>query len=98
LIKIPATAVADFLKENTAKNIKEKRGGLVIASQLDTLRSEGFINMMHFIHDYKKSQIAIYLIRRTTQEEDVVLKFKESNEFYDSDSIKWDKSRIRFFE
>lgn len=99
LVKIPTTAVPDFLKENTAKNIKEKSGGLIIASQLDTLKSEGFFNMMHFLNDYKKSQIAIYLIRRTTQEEeDVVLKYKKSDLYYDADSIKWDKSRIKFFD
>ncbi|MFY0483596.1 hypothetical protein ACI6PS_13445 [Flavobacterium sp. PLA-1-15] len=95
LVKIPSTAVGDFLKENTVKNPREKWEHLIVACQLDTLKSEGFFNIMHFLRD---NQVPIYLIRRTTQEEDVVLKFKESNVFYDSDSIQWDKSRIRFFE
>lgn len=94
LVKIPATAVADFLKENTAINIKEKRH-LIIASQLDTLKSESFFNIMHFLNDNK---FPLYLFRRTTQEEDVVLKFKESDAFYNADSVEWDESRIRFFE
>lgn len=94
LVKVPRNSVADFLKENTISNIKEKRY-LTIASQLDTLKSEGFFNIMDFLTDNK---VPIYLIRRTTQEEDVVLKFKESDEFYNPDSIEWDKSRIRFFD
>ncbi|RZK09581.1 MAG: hypothetical protein EOO46_13425 [Flavobacterium sp.] len=98
LVKIPNHTVADFLKENTAKRIKEKKGVLVIASQLDTLKTKAFFELMYFIHDYKKSQIALYLIRRTTHEEDVVLKYKKNDLDYYADSIQWDKSRIRFFD
>ena len=98
LVKIPNHTIADFLKQNTAKRIKDKKGGFIIASQLDTLKTKAFFDLMHFIHDYKKSQIALYLIRRTTQEEDVVLKYKKNDLDYDADSIQWDKSRIRFFE
>lgn len=95
LIKIPKNTAIDFIKENIALQIKNKKTPLVIASQLDTLKNNTFLN---YVRDYKKSQIATYMIRRTTQEEDVVLKFKESDAFYNPDSVEWDKSRIKFFD
>lgn len=95
LVKVPTNSVADFLKVNVVKNTREKRTHLIVASQLDTLKSEGFFNIMHFLRDNK---IPLYLIRRTTQEEDVVLEYKEGDLFYNSDSVQWNKSRIKFFD
>lgn len=95
LVKLPINSVQAFLKENILKKINDKRGLLIVASQLDTLKNEGFFNITHFLNDNK---ITLYLIRRTTQEEDVVLEYKESDLFYNSDSVQWNKSRIKFFD
>lgn len=95
LIKIPKNTAVDFIRENIAMQIKKKKAPLVIASQLDTLKNNTFLN---YVKDYKKSQIATYMIRRTTQEEDVVLRFKKNNSPYNPKSVKWDKSRIKFFD
>lgn len=95
LIKIPKNSAVDFIRENIAMQIKKKKTPLVIASQLDTLKNNTFIN---YVRDYKKSQIALYLVRRTTQEEDVVLRFKKNDSLYNPKSIKWDTTRIKFFD
>ncbi|WP_026978814.1 hypothetical protein [Flavobacterium tegetincola] len=98
LIKVPKNSIVDFLKENTSPAIKKNYGPFIIASQLDTLKTKEFINLMRYVNNTKKSQIRIYLIRRTTQEENVVLQFKKSDSVYDPDEIKWDKDSITFFE
>lgn len=89
LIKIPKDCIEKFIDENVMT--KEKRRQiLIIASQTDTIKDHTIVS---FFYNLK---VPTYVIRRTTQEEDTVLKYKKSNEYYDSNSIKWDKSRIRF--
>jgi hypothetical protein len=98
LINIPENNIVDFLKENTSPSIKKNYGALIIASQGDTLKTKEFINLMHFINDTDKSQIRMYIIRRTTQEENVVLRFKKNDSVYDARIIKWPKDSITFLD
>lgn len=98
LIKVPKNSIVDFLKENISPDIKKNNGAFIIASQLDTLKTKEFINLMRYVNNTMKSQIRIYLIRKTTQEENVVLRFKKNDSVYDSDEIKWDKDSIKFFD
>lgn len=98
LINIPENNIVDFLKENTSPSIKKNYGALIIASQGDTLKTKEFINLMHFINDTEKSQIRMYIIRRTTQEENVVLRFKKNDSVYDARIIKWPKDSITFLD
>jgi hypothetical protein len=89
IIKIPQKSLDDFISENIMP--KEKRRQiLIIASQSDTITNTYFLNFI------KKSHLLAYHIRRTTQEEDTVLKYKRNNDYYYSDSIKWDKTKIKF--
>lgn len=89
IIKIPQKSLDDFISENIME--KEKRRQiLIIASQSDTITNTYFLNFI------KKSHLLAYHIRRTTQEEDTVLKYKRNNDYYYSDSIKWDKTKIKF--
>lgn len=89
IIKIPQKSLDDFVSENIMT--KEKRRQiLIIASQSDTIINTYFLNFI------KNTHLQAYHIRRTTQEEDTVLKYKRNNRYYDSDSIKWDKTKIKF--
>lgn len=89
IIKIPKDCLKKFIDENVMT--KEKRRQiLILASQTDSIKNQTIVS---FIYNLK---VPTYVIRRTTQEEDTVLSYKKKNAFYYSDSIKWDKSRIRF--
>lgn len=87
LVQIPKNIVTDFLSQNIL-NKEENRRILVVASQNDTIKNVSFFDFIN------KNQLRAYLIRRTTQEEDTVLKYKKNNEYYNSEDIKWDQDRI----
>ena len=89
IVKIPKKCLNDFLSENILT--KEKRRQiLIIGSQSDTIKNPYFLDFL------KSNIIQTYYIRRTTQEEDTVLKYKTNNDYYYSDSIKWDRTKIKF--
>ncbi|MFC4475475.1 hypothetical protein [Flavobacterium chungangensis] len=86
LIKVSQSNLSNFISNNFT-NKKEYKGILIIASQNDTIKNELLFNFLN------KKDIS-FLIRKTTQEEDTVLKYKKRNETYKSKNIKWDKGRI----
>ncbi|MHC0443956.1 hypothetical protein ACWA1F_01010 [Flavobacterium sp. 3-218] len=89
IVRIPQKNLNDFLSENILT--KEKRRQiLVIGSQSDTIKNPYFLDFL------KSNIIQTYYIRRTTQEEDTVLKYKTNSNYYYSDSIKWDRTKIKF--
>lgn len=92
IVRIPQKNLTDFLSENIL--IKEKdRQTLIIASQKDTIKNISFFEFL------KKKNIGNYIIRRTTQEEDTVLRYKNNDGkhiYYYPDSIKWDRTKIKF--
>lgn len=89
IVKIPKKCLNDFLSENILT--KEKRRQLlIIGSQNDTIKNPYFLDFL------KSNIIQTYYIRRTTQEEDTVLKYKTNSDYYYSDSIKWDRTKIKF--
>lgn len=92
LIEIPNNFIADFVKLNYKKEI---RNLTFISSQLDTLQSKNYFDLMKAIR-ISCQDMDTYFIGRTTQEEDTVLKYKKNNEYYDSNEIKWDKTKIKF--
>jgi hypothetical protein len=89
LIKIPKEALKRFVDENVM-NREKRRQILVIASQNDTIKD---ITSLKFL---RNTRVPTYFIRRTTQEEDTVLQYKKTKIYYYSDSIKWDKTKIKF--
>ncbi|WP_264536065.1 hypothetical protein [Flavobacterium sp. N1736] len=88
ILKIPETILTDLLLENIL-NKAENRRILIIASQNDTIKNTSFFNFIN------KNKLRAYEIRRTTQEEDTVLKYKKNNESYYPDEIKWDRTKIK---
>jgi hypothetical protein len=89
IVKIPKKGLNDFLSENILTKEKNRQI-LIIGSQSDTIKNPYFLNFL------KSNIIQTYYIRRTTQEEDTVLKYKTNSDYYYSDSIKWDRTKIKF--
>nr|WP_315158417.1 hypothetical protein [uncultured Flavobacterium sp.] len=94
LIEIPNNCIADFVKLNYKKEI---RNLTFITSQLDTLQSKNYFDLIEAIKT-SCQDMDTYFIGRTTQEEDTVLKYKKNNESYYFENIKWDKTKIKFPE
>jgi hypothetical protein len=90
LIEIPNSTISDFIKANYKDNF---RNITFIASKLDTLNTKNYFDLVDALKSSLKEK-DLYFIRRTTQEEDTVLKYKKNNNYYRSDEIKWDKNRI----
>lgn len=91
IVRIPQKNLTDFLSENILKKEKSRQI-LIIASQKDTITNTSFFEFLN------TKNIGTYFIRRTTQEEDTVIKYKNNDIkhiYYYPDSIKWDKTRIK---
>ncbi|AOZ98710.1 MULTISPECIES: hypothetical protein [Flavobacterium] len=97
IIKIPNNSCVDFIKLNIS-NKAERQRQIIIASEKDTINNMNFNKILTFLNNSLSSKIDAFKIRRTTQEEDTVLKYKKNNEYYFSDSIKWDKTKIKFYK
>lgn len=93
LVKIPRESVEKFISENLS-HLEHKRRILIIGSKLDTITDENFLRVVEFLGN----NIPAWLIRKTTHEEDMVLKAKINNDYYSPDSIKWDSTKIKFLK
>lgn len=89
LIKIPKKDIDQFISENVLTK-EERRQILVIASQKDTISDTVILKFLYTL------KVPTYAIRRTNQEEDVVLHHKINNLYYDAEEIKWDSTKIKF--
>ncbi|PBJ13190.1 hypothetical protein [Flavobacterium sp. ACN6] len=88
IMKVPQAIIINFLSKNIPTKEEHKKI-LIIASQNDTIKN-------NLLFDYLNKKNISFLIRKTTQEEDTVLKYMKRNEIYKSENIKWDKDRITF--
>ncbi|WP_163408950.1 hypothetical protein [Flavobacterium ajazii] len=87
IIIIPEESLTNFLSQNILNKVINRRI-LIVASQNDTIKNTSFFNFIN------KNQLIAYQIRRTTQEEDTVLKYKLEDKYYSPQDIKWDQNRI----
>lgn len=92
LILLSNKNIYDFIKLNYNNNF---RNITFIASSSDTINSKAFFDLRKSLNSFKKFRDRLF-VRRTTQEEDTVLKYKRNNDYYHSEDIKWDKNRIAF--
>ncbi|WP_125723317.1 hypothetical protein [Flavobacterium ustbae] len=92
LILLSNKNIYQFIKLNYKDDF---RNVTYIASKSDTINSKAFFDLKKSIISFTKYR-DIYIVRRTTQEEDTVLKYKKGSEYYNSEDIKWDKNRITF--
>lgn len=91
--KIPNSKLNEFLKTNFPVT-NEERLFLSVGSSRDSFQSP----KLQKISDYldKKLKHSIFVIRHTTQEEEVVLDYKKRKIPYDYHKIKWDSTRTTF--
>lgn len=93
IIQIPVNSIADFIRLNIL-HLDSKDRRVSIASFKDTIRSEGLTNIFDIFND--RSNAVNWIFRKATQEEMIVLKYKQLNRKYDPDNIEWDKSKTLF--
>lgn len=94
IIEIPEKSIEDFIKLNTS-NDNQELSLPMIASARDTFESPALDRLLTQIYHHKKT---IHVIRRMTEEEKVVMRYKRSKEIYFPDRIKWDTTKIVFPE
>lgn len=96
LIQLPKESLAEFVRLNFKKGIVNR---VKIASQRDTLNSKEYFDLVKSFDKYLdfSGDRDLYVIFASTQEEDTVLYYKKHKKWYNPDSIRWDKKRIRFF-
>ena len=93
LVRVPISTMTDFVKLNIITLDSNDRR-VSIASITDTIKSEGLTKLFKIVND--TSNKIRWTFRKATQEESIVLKFKERDWEYYSDNIKWDSAKIRF--
>lgn len=94
IIELSNKNIYDFIKLNYRDDFRNQT---FIASQSDTLNSKMFFDLNKSLNLFKRDRDFV-IIRRTTQEEDTVLKYKKDNCYYDYKEIKWDQKKIKFPE
>ena len=93
IVQVPQSNLEDFIKSNILFLDKDYKY-ISIASFLDTVKSSSLKELITIFSDttYKIT----YSIRRTTQEEQIVLDYKKRVIYYDPNSVVWDSTRIEF--
>ncbi len=93
IIQIPSNNVEEFIKLNILSNDNSEKV-VAIALSLDTIKSEPLSKIRMMFQD--TSNHVKWLIRKVTQEEKIVLLYKQKNENYYPSDIRWDSTKIRF--
>ena len=94
IIEIPQNSIKDFIKLNAAKNVFD-HNFCIIASARDTFTSAALDSLFTQLYTHQK---ALHVIRRMTEEEKVVMRYKKNGEHYDPGRIEWDTTKIEFPE
>ena len=91
LLTVDNNNFVTFLKDNnslfgvfTERNI---RGSFCIASETDTLKGQAFEDLIKELKNAKSK--AFYIVRKTTEEENTVLKYKRNNQEFLPEKISW---------
>lgn len=62
---------------------------LCVASEKDTIKNTAFYDMIDFMNSKESNKRIVYLVRKTTEEENNVLKCKKNNKEYLPEKINW---------
>jgi hypothetical protein len=90
---VPEMNILQFAKANFSQH-SAKTKFLVISSVSDTINSDGLFTLLQLAKD-----TSFHLkidIRRTTYEENLILKYKIANSFFDPNAIHWDSTEVLF--
>ncbi|MDH7463535.1 hypothetical protein QEG73_19700 [Chitinophagaceae bacterium 26-R-25] len=93
IIEIPSDNVEQFIVSNI-KYFDNSNKKVAVACTVDTITSAGLAKMFMIFKD--KSNHINWRFRKTTQEENVVLKYKKEKKEYNLEAIKWDSTKILF--
>ena len=85
--------IDDFIKQNI-ELVNPRVRRVSIASLKDTVRSDGLVKVLKVLND--TANHATWVFREASQEEKVVLDYKNRDAYYDADDIKWDSTKTRF--
>lgn len=91
IIQLPKDKIEEFMMLNILNS--DRLGRVVaIASTEDTIESSGLSKIIYTLSENRVP----WKFRKVTQEETVVLDYKRRQVVYNSRSIKWDSTKIRF--
>jgi len=93
IVQVAQSNLAEFIKGNILYLDKYYKY-VSIASFTDTVKATSLKDIINIFSDTTNK--ATYSIRKTTQEEAIVLDHKKRQIYYDPYSVHWDSSRIRF--
>jgi hypothetical protein len=93
IVQIPEATLMQFIKSNLHW-LNQDYKFISIASPVDTVKKASFKSLIEIFSD--TTFHVRYSIRKTTQEENVVLDHKVREVYYDADSQRWDSTRISF--
>jgi hypothetical protein len=92
LIQVPTDALESFLSVNVLNQDGSRRLSTISVVK-DTIQSKALFTIADI---FIKNHVP-WLYRKTTQEENVVLKYKKLQTYYDYTSVPWDSTKIHFF-
>jgi len=92
LIQVPADALESFLSVNVL-NQEGSRRLSTISIVKDTIQSRGLFTITGILIQNHVP----WIYRKTTQEENVVLRYKKMQTSYDYGYVLWDSAKIHFF-
>ena len=92
LVQVPADALESFLSVNVL-NQQGARRLSTISIVKDTIESKALFTIASIFSDNHVP----WSYRKTTQEENVVLRFKKMQTSYDYSTVHWDSTKIHFF-
>ncbi len=93
IVQIPTNNIEDFIKLNILSNDNSEKL-VAIALSVDTIKSAPLSKIRMMFND--TSNHVKWLTRKVTQEEKIVLQYKEKNKNYYPSDISWDTTKIRF--
>jgi hypothetical protein len=93
LVRIPDNNIEEFIKENIVTLARHDRL-VAIALMKDTITSSGLTKIFKVVDDTANN--IRWIMRQATQEEAVVLAYKQQNRRYYPGNIEWDSSKIRY--
>lgn len=91
IVEMPQSSLEEFIRLNTIP-IDFGRNYVVIASARDTFTSPPLSRMLKEM--YRRQNRTIHIIRRMTEEEKTVMRYKRSREIYSPQDIVWDTTKI----
>lgn len=95
LIEVPMPAAKEFINFNIIGD-SDKAKFVRIAALQDTVKSP---TLEWLINSFSDTTAATkFVVRRATQEEEVILTFKKQRQIYHADSVQWDSTKTRFTE